>query len=658
MRTFQPSGTLFIAGKEFHTSAKIVHFNEGPGWNAKSPYCISTETESHPACPPGAAGQFPYDGPKILQRYSVRPALRRYGDNPPIDAVKAVIRQFVVHHDGCHSSDMCFNVLHNERGLSCHFLIDNDGTIFQTLDLSLAAWHAAAWNFNSIGVEFCNYGDANAKPAFYDGGKHGPARDKIPIKINGHKILAYDYTKAQYESFAQLALELQKLLPNLPLDYPQSSPGVQSWETLPESASFGFSGYISHYHLTNQKWDPGPFDFKAHLGKLRGLFCLPIFTKEPKDPLARPEVPKAVEDLKVATADLHKANELEADGGFFPVGPWGEYRLWHGGIHLTGKMGGGVFAPFPGRIVAARMGASSAVGSGNFVLLRHEMSLGTAKVQFYSLYMHLADELAAAKPVDWLGTDSWTLNGKPGEVALLDDPIEAGAVIGHIGTAGPGVLAKAQVHVEFFSNGELFAGIPASPWEVIDGTAGGRFCDVPRINDLIDTNKDGKLSRPELKSFYESGGGQQTRNFVTFHVSEWTAEPSWSEALRAASDYRDLKPAEIDALVAEQIAPGLWWDARVAQHAKLPLDGVVYHYNPITFVSWFNLQLIEAEALTPKEDLKAADTSGVPKGITDDFGDKDGSSMRSSTDIADDPCNKLSLQELVLGYDAPECGPQ
>jgi len=659
MNKYRPSGNLIIANQTFHVDAPIVNWTEPPFWNAKSPYCISTETEIHPPCPPGGAGQFPYDGPKILQRYSTRPALRRYGDNPPLEAVKAVIRQFVVHHDGCHSSDMCFNVLHNERGLSCHFLIDNDGTIFQTIDLALAAWHAAEWNFGSIGVELCNYGDANAKPNFYSGGKKGPVRNTKAIKINGHKILAFEYTDEQYRAFAKLALALQKYLPNIPLDFPQSSPGVQSWETLPRQASFGFAGYISHYHLTNQKWDPGPFDFKEKLGKLRGQFCLPIYVKEAKSPDDPPKVPEQAEDLKVATDDLHKANEQMADGGFFPVGPWGEARLWHGGIHLAGKKNGSVFAPFPGRLVAARMGASSPVGSTNFVLLRHEMSLGQSKVQFYSLFMHLADELAGAKPADWLSkSELWKKHGKPGAVVLLDDPIEAGALIGHIGTAGPADLSKAQIHVEFFSNSELFADVSGSPWEVIDGTSGGRFCDAPRINDLIDSNKDGKLSRSELKAFYESGGGQQTRNFVTFHVSEWTAEPSWSEALRVPTDFKDMKPADIDAMVAEQITPGLWWTPEVAHHARLALDGVVYHYNPISFVGWFNLQLLEAAALAPKETITKEDTKGVPAGITDDFGDKDGSSMRSATEDAEDPCNKnLGLNELVLGYDAPECAP-
>jgi N-acetylmuramoyl-L-alanine amidase len=658
MGRFRVSGNVIIANQGFRTDAPVVTWEES-GWNAKSPFCIPTETNRNPGaqCKPVAGGQAPYDGPSFAQRYSLRPALRRYGDNPPIEAVKAVIRQFVVHHDGCSSSDMCFNVLQNERGLSCHFLIDNDGTIYQTLDLALAGWHAGEWNTNSIGVELCNYGDANAKKGLYETGKHGPKRDQIPIRINGHKILAYDYTKEQYAAFGKLVRALQKLLPNIPLEYPQSSPGVQSWDTLPQSASFGFSGYISHYHLIPQKWDPGPFDFKKFLGSLRGQFCLPIFWRDPKEGEDRPLVPEQREDLKAATDKLHEMNELRADGGFFPVGPWGEARLWHGGIHLAGKLAAPVYAPFPGRIVAARMGAQSEVGSNNFVLLRHELALGQLKVQFFSLYMHLADERNAEKPVEWTKSDAWK-KAKPGEVVLLDEPIDAGSILGRVGTAGPGDLSKPQLHVEFFSTGDLFADLPNTPWEVIDGTAGGRFCDVPRINDLIDSNKNGKLERSELKSFYETGGGGQTRNFVTFHVSEWTAEPSWSEALRVPADFKDVKKEDIDALVTDQIAPGLWWDARVAQHAKLPIDGVVYHYNPISFVGWFNQQLLEAAALAPKETLTEGETSKVPSNVTDDFGDKDGSSMRSSIDLTDDPCNKsLTLNELVLGYDQPDCAP-
>ncbi len=662
----RPSGKLIIGGQVFQTDAPIVNWREPPYWDATSQFCISTQTERQPPCKPGASGQVPYGKLPVpyTRRYSTRPPLRTSkwngGENAPYDAVKSVIRQFVIHHDGCASADMCFNVLQNERGLSCHFLIDNDGTIYQTLDLALMGYHAAEWNLASIGVELCNRGDAKKEPTYYANGRKGPQRDVKPCKINGHTFLAYDYTPAQYDAMRRLSRALLRLLPNLPAEYPQSSPGVQSWDTLPTSASFGFSGYIAHYHLTAQKWDPGYFDFKDFCSKLRGELCYPVFPKDdPKND--RPVVPQQTSDLKEAADLLYKMNEARADGGFFPVGPWGEARLWHGGVHLAGKADAPVFAPFAGRIVAARMGAESPVGSVNFVLLRHQMSLGARKVEFFSLYMHLADELKAAKPAEWMTkSEAWKAGGKPGAITLLDEPVEAGTMIGHVGKAGPAELSRAQVHVEIFAQSDLFAAWPGSPWELVDGSSSGRFCDSPRVNDIIDANKDGMLSKSELSSFYSGGSAAATHYLVTFHTSEWTPEPSWAEALRVPKDFQAMKPDEIEALVAEQITPGLWWTEKLANHARLPPDGVVYHYHPVSFVTWFNQQLVDAAAVDKASGntVSAANAKEVPPGVTDDLGDIDGSSMRSTSEVSEDPCNaKLTLKELALGYDAPECTP-
>ena len=658
MSGYRPSGNLIIGGQTFHTDAPIINWREGPGWDATREYCMSTQQDSHPNCPGGVPyGKLPL-GP-YTKRFSFRPRLRQHGMTPPYEAVKASIRQFVIHHDGCTSADMCFSVLQNERGLSVHFLLDNDGTIYQTIDLGLMAYHASEWNIDSIGVEMCNKGDAKTYPGLYQTGPF--KRDLKTCKINGHAILAYDYTKAQYDAFDLLCRALQRLLPNLPAEFPQSTPGKQHWGTIPKDVSTRFAGYIGHYHLWDQKWDPGPFEFEPFCRRLRGAFCYPIYPKgEPKKTEDRPLIPDKPDELKDDSVELYKANEVRADGGFFPVGPWGETRLWHGGIHVAGKDAAPVFAPFPGRLVAARFGKSSSIGSNNFVLLRHDMNLGASRVQFYSLYMHLADELTADKPVAWLDKSAlWKANGgKAGDVVLLDEAIEAGSQIGRIGRAGPAELSKPQLHVEFFSTAELFAGMPgAGVWTIVDGTAGGRFCDAKEINDIIDTNKDGMLSKQELASFFSSGNGAQLHYVVPLHVSEWTAEPSWAEALRVPKDFKKLKPAEIDALVADQITPGLWWDARVAAHCRLPPDGIVYHYHPVTFLAWFNQQLLDAAA-TGEAKIDEKDTREVPKGITDDFGDKDGTTMRSRADVSEDPCNKkLLLNDLVQGFDAPECTP-
>jgi hypothetical protein len=193
---------------------------------------------------------------------------------------------------------MCFNVVQNERGLSVHFLIDNDGTIYQTIDLGLMAYHASEWNIDSIGVEMCNKGDAKTYPGLYQTGPF--RRDLKTCKINEHAILAYDYTKAQYDSFDLLCRALQRLLPNLPAEFPQSTPGKQHWGTIPKDVSTRFAGYIGHYHLWDQKWDPGPFEFEPFCRRLRGSFCYPVFPTpkgEPKKTEERPAIPEQSDEL-------------------------------------------------------------------------------------------------------------------------------------------------------------------------------------------------------------------------------------------------------------------------------------------------------------------------------------------------------------------------
>ncbi len=671
---YRPSGNLIIAGIPFPTDAPIVNWHEGPKWDATSEYCAITENDPTNRCiiDPKSGKHIPYGklplGP-YTQRYSTRPQLRASkfggGMTPSLEATRAVIKQFVIHHDGCRTSDMCFSVLQNERGLSVHFMIDNDGTIYQTIDLALMAYHASEWNTNSIGVEMCNRGEATeAEKALNNSGKWGPKRDVVPVKINNNTILSFAYTHEQMDALTRLSRALVRLLPNLPAEYPQSSPGQQAWGTLPRPATFSFSGYIGHYHLWDQKWDPGPFDFKSFCSKLRGAFCFPLFPREPKKLVAddKPLVPDKPDDPKDDTDELYKANEARADGGFFPVGPWGEARLWHGGVHLAGKEGDGVFAPFAGRLVAARMGASGTpVGSVNFVLLRHDMTLGTSRVQFYSLYMHVMDEIATDPKLrpEWMTKENsgWAKAAKSGDVVLLDEPIEAGSRIARVGKAGPAELSRAQLHLEFFAPAELFTDVPGSPWQLVDGTAGGRFCDAPEINAIIDANHDGVLSKQELASFYSSGGGAALHYMVTLHVSEWTFEPSWADALRVPKDFKRLKPAEIDQMIADQITPGLWWTPDVAAHCKLPTDGVVYHYHPVSFLGWFNQLLLDAQAAAgnnPQAD--ASQATKIPDGITDDLADVNGTSMRSSANGDADPCNaQLTLQDMVRGFDAPEC---
>ncbi len=63
-----------------------------------------------------------------------------------LDLLRQKVDQFVLHFDVCGTSAQCFYVLHDRRGLSVHFMLDVDGTIYQTLDVKERAWQATKSN--------------------------------------------------------------------------------------------------------------------------------------------------------------------------------------------------------------------------------------------------------------------------------------------------------------------------------------------------------------------------------------------------------------------------------------------------------------------------------------------------------------------------------
>ena len=54
------------------------------------------------------------------------------------------------------------------------------------------------------------------------------------------------------------------------------------------------------------------------------------------------------------------------------------------------------------------------------------------------------------------------------------------------------------------SRPELFTDLAGSPWTLVDGTSGGRFCDASQVNDSIDKDKDG----PAYKKVAEKSWGR------------------------------------------------------------------------------------------------------------------------------------------------------
>jgi len=227
------NSSIIICGQRFDVGQKVVTFEDDPSVSAYTPHRTDKPSEVPPFAPAkGMAG--------AVRRWRQRGLI---GADRSLPRLQQVLRQFVIHHDGCMDSRSCFHVLHNERGLSVHFLIDNDGTIFQTLDLVDCAFQAAGVNEISVGVELSNRGDAARFPNDYHG-----RRDKLTCRINGHQFLAYEYTKAQIESMISIGKCLARLFPNLPQTFPADG-GDQLWASL--SNPRDYAGYLGHYHVTD-----------------------------------------------------------------------------------------------------------------------------------------------------------------------------------------------------------------------------------------------------------------------------------------------------------------------------------------------------------------------------------------------------------------------
>jgi len=165
------------------------------------------------------------------------------------------VNMFVVHWDVCLSSKTCYNIL-KKRKLSVHFMIDNDGTIYQLMDTKHAAWHAGNRKVNnlSVGVEISNaYYPKYQKIYEMKGFGKRPiwVNDVEHAKEEGDKFLGfYD---VQLDALKALTEALHEAH-NIELTVPTDATGLI--KTIYNRAATGkYNGVVNHYHLTKRKID-------------------------------------------------------------------------------------------------------------------------------------------------------------------------------------------------------------------------------------------------------------------------------------------------------------------------------------------------------------------------------------------------------------------
>ena len=175
------------------------------------------------------------------------------------------LRYFVNHWDVCLNSTSCQNVL-NKRGASVHFLIDNDGTIYQTLDMQHAAWHAGSSRTNrpSVGVEISNayypkYQDWYVKNGF---GERPMVEDAW---VHGTKLDPFlGFYPAQIEALKALWKAVHGAT-GIPYQTPLSQFGKTTTKYAQEVAYGSYGGFVSHYHVSKAKIDCAGLDIKKLL---------------------------------------------------------------------------------------------------------------------------------------------------------------------------------------------------------------------------------------------------------------------------------------------------------------------------------------------------------------------------------------------------------
>ena len=291
-RTFVPrkGDEIVVAGQLFHTGTRVITWMDPGGYDA---YRVERRF--------GAFAESGWDKSKEAvkdlrtpNRYGMRTASltpeeieRVRGGGWDLPTLQKVVDQFVIHYDECGLSKICFNVLQDHRDLSVHFMLDVDGTIYQTLDLKERAWQATIANDRSVGIEIANMGayppnDTKALDGWYRRDATGQTTLAVPARIvnpmiytkdfvghparpdlvrgivQGQDLVQYDLTPQQYAALIKLTAALCKVLPRITCDYPRGADGKVIPNKLPDAELAKYHGVLGHYHVQTNKIDPGP----------------------------------------------------------------------------------------------------------------------------------------------------------------------------------------------------------------------------------------------------------------------------------------------------------------------------------------------------------------------------------------------------------------
>ena len=297
---------IVAAGRFFHTGTPVVLWMDPGGYDAYrverrfSPI-EKADWEASQAEAKDLHSPNRYNTRKAGLTPEEREKVRGGGWDLPL--LQRVVNQFVIHYDVDGTSRNCFKTLHDVRGLSVQFMLDVDGTIYQTLDVKERAWHAGIANDRSVGVEIANIGaygtnEANPFTNWYTTGPDGITRLKLPPdsgvrtpnfqgeparpqpiqgEIQGRELVQYDFTPQQYNALTKLTAALCNVFPRIECKYPKDAEGKLITHKLSDTDLKNYHGVLGHYHISTDKVDPGPaFQWDRVIGGARKILGLEV----------------------------------------------------------------------------------------------------------------------------------------------------------------------------------------------------------------------------------------------------------------------------------------------------------------------------------------------------------------------------------------------
>ena len=247
---------IVVCGQKFDIGTRVVLWNEPRGFSAYDTAAYEIENRK--------TGKI-----EVIsgRRYKSRLAL---GGTPDLAKLKTVVWQFALHHSGLYRSRDTYETL-QQRGLSVHFICDDDGTLYQCLDVRERAYHIGTNNAMSVGIEIDSRAAAGQHPDAYDEAhqrkyKVGPRR-VVTDTIHGMKMKGFDYSDAQYATLIKLSKVLIGIFPLIQPDFARDASGniIKTELANPQK----YRGFICHYQVTRKKIDPISFDFNRFLGGIR-----------------------------------------------------------------------------------------------------------------------------------------------------------------------------------------------------------------------------------------------------------------------------------------------------------------------------------------------------------------------------------------------------